>query len=81
VLLGRKFSMTVIAEGVETVAQWQALKDLGVDQAQGYLLSRPRPASEILDWLTNEEPHLGELISLAGSLEETSQQGSSNTEQ
>ncbi len=74
VLLGRKFGMTVIAEGVETVTQWNELKRLGVSQAQGYLLGRPKPPAGIVDWLAHEEPRLAELIALAGSLDPASQE-------
>jgi diguanylate cyclase (GGDEF)-like protein/PAS domain S-box-containing protein len=38
--LGRK----VVAEGIETEQQLQLLRQLGVDEGQGYLLSRPLPA-------------------------------------
>lgn len=34
-------SLTIIAEGVETAAELAVLRQLGVDQAQGYYLSRP----------------------------------------
>jgi diguanylate cyclase (GGDEF)-like protein len=47
VSLGRAFGMRTVAEGVETQAQLQALKQVGCDQAQGYLFARPSPASEI----------------------------------
>jgi EAL domain-containing protein (putative c-di-GMP-specific phosphodiesterase class I) len=40
---------TVVAEGVETNEELEALKSLGVDAAQGYLLGRPTASSA--DWL------------------------------
>ena len=40
-LLGRRIGMTVVAEGVETKAQSEALSELGVDLLQGYLYGRP----------------------------------------
>jgi diguanylate cyclase (GGDEF)-like protein len=43
--------MATIAEGVETEAQWQALRRLGCTDAQGYLFSRPCPAAELTDLL------------------------------
>jgi len=45
--LGRSFGMTTVAEGVETLEQLRCLEDEGCDQVQGYLISPPRPASEI----------------------------------
>ncbi len=39
--------LRVVAEGVETPAQLQALCDLGCDAAQGYLLARPTPSEDL----------------------------------
>jgi len=39
--LARSFGMKTVAEGVETQAQLEALKALGCDRAQGYLLGHP----------------------------------------
>ncbi len=41
VTLGRSLSMRVIAEGVETEAQFTMLSRMDCDEAQGYLLGRP----------------------------------------
>jgi diguanylate cyclase (GGDEF)-like protein/PAS domain S-box-containing protein len=43
--------MTVVAEGVEHPAQVELLSNLGCDIAQGYLYSRPVPASQVADLL------------------------------
>jgi diguanylate cyclase (GGDEF)-like protein len=45
--LGNALGMTVTAEGVETKEQHQLLRELGYDEMQGYLFSRPVSASEI----------------------------------
>ena len=42
--LGHGLKKTVIAEGVETVAQLDRLRELGCDFAQGYLFGRPSAA-------------------------------------
>jgi len=42
--LAHGLGMRAVAEGVESAAQLQALKDLGCDDAQGFLLGRPLPA-------------------------------------
>lgn len=41
--LGKCMGMTTIAEGVETEEQYLALKGLGCQEVQGYLLGRPQP--------------------------------------
>ena len=51
VSLARALGKLVIAEGVETVAQLEALRALGVDQAQGFLWTRPLPRAELDVWL------------------------------
>ena len=43
--LGRALQMTTTAEGVETVQQLDMLRDLGCDEAQGYLFGKPVPIS------------------------------------
>jgi EAL domain-containing protein (putative c-di-GMP-specific phosphodiesterase class I) len=45
--MGRAFGLTVVAEGVETDEHMNALRGLDVDLAQGYLFSRPVPASHV----------------------------------
>ena len=45
--LGRALSLTVTAEGVETIEQLQALQDARCDEVQGYFLSRPMDAQAI----------------------------------
>ena len=52
VQLGHNLQLTVIAEGVETESQRQALTEMGCDEAQGYLISRPAPAEVCLALLT-----------------------------
>jgi diguanylate cyclase (GGDEF)-like protein len=45
--VGRSLRMTTIMEGIETEEQFEMLRRLGCDQAQGYLIGRPMPASEL----------------------------------
>jgi diguanylate cyclase (GGDEF)-like protein len=47
--LGRSFGMVTVAEGVETIEQLRCLENEGCGEVQGYLLSPPRPASEVPD--------------------------------
>ncbi len=46
VAMAHSFGMTVVAEGVETIAQLEFLKALGCEDFQGYLFSRPVPADQ-----------------------------------
>ncbi len=47
VALGHSMGMTVVAEGVETAEQRNALAALGCDIFQGYFFGRPAPAHEL----------------------------------
>jgi EAL domain-containing protein (putative c-di-GMP-specific phosphodiesterase class I) len=49
--LARSLNISVVAEGVETVDQYRLVQAEGVAQIQGFLLSRPQPAAQILDML------------------------------
>ncbi|MHB8536140.1 MAG: EAL domain-containing protein [Sulfuricaulis sp.] len=51
--LGHNLGLKVVAEGVETEAVWNKLKDLGCDSAQGYYMSHALPATEFEDWMRN----------------------------
>ncbi len=46
VAMAHSFGMTVIAEGVEHAEQLDFLRELGCEEFQGYLCSRPVPADE-----------------------------------
>src|SRR5579883_177307 len=46
--MAQRLSMTTVAEGVETADQRRKLAELGCTDMQGYLISRPRPAADIL---------------------------------
>jgi EAL domain-containing protein (putative c-di-GMP-specific phosphodiesterase class I) len=46
--LGKALGMHVIAEGVETCEIAEALRELGCEQAQGYLFGRPAPAVQAM---------------------------------
>jgi diguanylate cyclase len=45
--LVHSLGMTVIAEGVETRSQLDAIRALGCDMAQGYFIGRPVPTSRL----------------------------------
>ncbi|MFG6439147.1 putative bifunctional diguanylate cyclase/phosphodiesterase [Roseateles sp. LKC17W] len=51
VSIGHHLDMRVLAEGIETPEQAQALAALGCDEGQGYLRARPMPLVELQAWL------------------------------
>lgn len=53
--LGRNLDLEVVAEGAEDYDQLAALRDLGADRAQGYVISRPIPGDEFKRWLQTLE--------------------------
>ena len=54
--LARNLGLEVVAEGVETLTAWDALRDMGCDTAQGYFISRPLPAEQLGAWLETVTP-------------------------
>ncbi len=45
--LGHAMGLRIVAEGIEDEATLDLLSELGCDVAQGYCISRPKPASEL----------------------------------
>ena len=52
--LAQRLGKRVVAEGVETYAQWEMLRDIGCDEVQGYFLMRPAPATVIAQMLRQQ---------------------------
>lgn len=49
--LAHNLGMTVVAEGTASKEIWDALLEFGCDEAQGYYVAAPFPASEFSAWL------------------------------
>lgn len=58
IAMGNSLNLNVIAEGVETQAQYDFLKENNCGQVQGYLFSRPLPSSEIVKILRQNKREL-----------------------
>lgn len=50
VKLGLALNLKVVAEGVETEAQYKALQELGCNELQGYLFAQPMSAKSLFVW-------------------------------
>jgi len=48
IAMGQSLGIKVVAEGVETAAQLELIRQHGADMAQGYYFSRPVPAEDFL---------------------------------
>jgi EAL domain-containing protein (putative c-di-GMP-specific phosphodiesterase class I) len=51
--IAKNLHLEVLAEGVETAAQLEFLKQHGCDSAQGYLFARPLPEADLLRMLAD----------------------------
>lgn len=49
--MGARMGMRVVAEGVESFREMQALQKLGCHEVQGFFISRPLPAQEVLSFI------------------------------
>ncbi|MEA1942142.1 MAG: EAL domain-containing protein [Pseudomonadota bacterium] len=52
--LAKALKMTTVAEGVETERQFEAVRIIGCDQAQGYLFARPLTLDALVDYIDAE---------------------------
>ncbi|MDA0665006.1 MAG: GGDEF domain-containing response regulator, partial [Proteobacteria bacterium] len=70
--LGKSMGLEVIAEGVETSAQLNLLRDYGCEQIQGYYYSRALPAEAFYSWYVRQKTRRAIAFSLdAKDLAET----------
>jgi EAL domain-containing protein (putative c-di-GMP-specific phosphodiesterase class I)/AmiR/NasT family two-component response regulator len=49
--MARRLRIGSVAEGAETQADWDLLRAVGCDFAQGYFIARPMPAEHFPDWV------------------------------
>ena len=61
--LAHNLGLKAVAEGVESQAAWDKLRDLGCDSAQGYFMSKPLTAEHFLEWVRTS-PWAGKQIAV-----------------
>lgn len=57
--LASSLGVQVIAEGIETIAQLDRLRELGCPFGQGFLWSPPAPVDQVRAWVDGEPPRPG----------------------
>lgn len=57
IAMAHSLKLEVVAEGVETEAQLEFLRNLGCEYVQGYLISRPVPAADFAALLSGAVPN------------------------
>lgn len=53
--MAQKLELVTVAEGVETEAELELMRDLGCDNVQGYLIARPMPVGDLIRWLKSSQ--------------------------
>jgi EAL domain-containing protein (putative c-di-GMP-specific phosphodiesterase class I) len=50
--LAKELNIKTVAEGVENEEQYELLKEIGCDIAQGYLFAKPMPMEQAIRYIT-----------------------------
>jgi EAL domain-containing protein (putative c-di-GMP-specific phosphodiesterase class I) len=60
--MARGMAMSSVAEGIETEDDWNLLRQLGCNVAQGYFVSPPVLSEQISEWAAKWEPRRRTLV-------------------
>lgn len=52
IFMAHQLNLVVVAEGVETEQQYEKLRKMGCDQAQGFYIAKPMSANDFSNWLS-----------------------------
>lgn len=64
--LAKRLRLRCVAEGIEQKSDWELVKNLGCDNAQGFYIARPIRADKFLNW-TTEAGHNNWLVKINNS--------------
>jgi EAL domain-containing protein (putative c-di-GMP-specific phosphodiesterase class I)/ActR/RegA family two-component response regulator len=59
--MSRQLGLVTVAEGIETLADWQLVRDSGCGVGQGFLVAPAMPADLVAGWINRHEPRLLQL--------------------
>lgn len=68
--IGKGLGLTVVAEGIETIADWQQALAAGADICQGHFAGAPMPETLIPQWLENWQRRSAVIEAAAGRADE-----------
>jgi len=60
--MARRLELPTVAEGIETLADWRLLQQLGCTGGQGWLIARPMPGQELPGWLSAHRQRRRQLL-------------------
>lgn len=60
--IAKRLGMQAVAEGVETEEDWQLLREIGCDLAQGWFIGRPMTQDKLHPWLDHWESRRALLV-------------------
>ena len=60
--MARQLGLSSVAEGVEVLSDWQQMRAMGCDIAQGFFIAMPMPADKFDAWLTGWNRYRSALI-------------------
>ena len=56
--MSRQLGLVTVAEGIETLPDWQLVRDCGCGVGQGFLVAPAMPAEQLPDWIARNEHRL-----------------------
>ena len=59
--MSRQLGLVTVAEGIETLADWQLVRDCGCSVGQGFLIAPAMPGDQLPAWVDQHGPRLREL--------------------
>ena len=62
IMMAQAMGMKTVAEGVETIGQLEFLREVGCDEFQGYLLTRPLEPAAVQDLVRENARRYGERV-------------------
>ena len=62
ILLTKTLNLNIIAEGIENVEQYNALRELGCEYGQGYYFSKPLEIDDATNFIKDSLPSFGHIL-------------------